>query len=355
MKIGMETECLNNPLTGTELATFLLIQGLSKKGLDIVCYHTKNEKHLNIEKASHRLFKKPLSFPFASSLNNLFHNFCFDNVDIMHFSAPKIVYLKKPKVPIVLSVYDIGPLLYPQYNTKSSHILFKYFLPKYMKEANAIITSSKCVKEDIVKNYQVPEKNVFVIPIGLVREIAPCIEKEPYLLFISSLFPRKNIFGLVQAFILLCKAGFTYKLIIVGQDKGEYAKIAPLISSPLLKEKVIYKGFVDEKQKAELLKKAALLVMPSFYEGFGIPVLEAFSYATPVVASNVTSLPEVVGNAGVLIDPYNVQDIADGIKKALAPGEHEALMQKAVMRAKEFSHEKMVDATLSVYEHVLKK
>jgi glycosyltransferase involved in cell wall biosynthesis len=355
MKIGMETECLNNPTTGIELAACLLIDGIIKKGHELVCYHTENEKHPAIEKASHHLFKKPLPFPFANSFNALFHNSCFDSLDIMHFSAPKIAYLKKPKASIVISVYDIGPLLYPEYNTKSSHILFKYFLPKYMKQADAIITSAHCVKKDIIKNYPVKPENIHVIPIGILQKTAFCKKKEPYLLFISSLFPRKNVVGLVEAFSLLCDEGFPYKLIIVGQDKGEFAKIKPLIDSPLLKDRVIYKGYVSEEEKSSLLEKASLLIMPSFYEGFGIPVLEAFSYATPVVASNVTSLPEVVGDAGVLINPFDVNDIARGIKEALLPDMHPILMEKALKRAEDFSYDKMVDATLDVYSEVLKK
>jgi glycosyltransferase involved in cell wall biosynthesis len=355
MKIGIETECLNNPITGTELGTALLIEGLLKKGHEVKSFHTENENHFHIPGVEHHLFRKPYSFPFANSFNALFHNFCYNSCDLIHFTAPKIFYAKKPRVPIVMTVYDIGPLLFPEYNTKSSHKLFKYFLPKYMKEADAIITSSSCVRNDILNNYPVKEENVHLIPIGLLKKIVLHSEKKPFLLFISSLFPRKNIVGLVKAFSLLCQEGFPYKLIIVGQDKGEYAKIEPLIKSQILKDKVIYKGYVSEEEKIDLLKKASLLVMPSFYEGFGIPPLEAFSYGTPVVASNVTSLPEVVKDAGILIDPYDVNDIAGGIKKALEPSTHAILVKKALKRAEEFSFDKMVESTLYVYEHVLKK
>ncbi len=359
MRIGIETECLNtSTITGTEFATITLIKGLHSKNHEVICYHTKSSQHPTFDPAiTHYLFRKRQSTLLARNLAPLFHYSCFQGLDILHFSSPKVLYLRKPPIPFVLTIHDITPLLFPNFYSKRSHWIFKYIIPKYVRDAAAIIVPSTATKNDLLNNYRINEKKIHTISLSLLNNsINPIEKKDPFLLFIGTLGPRKNLTGLLKAFALLRNRGFPYQLILVGKDDSQFPQwpiLNNMIQQLHMQNYVIYKGYISEEEKAQLLKKASLLVMPSFYEGFGYPLLEAMSYGTPVLTSNVSSMPEVVGKAGILVDPHDPKEIAKGIEHAFSsPSYHQQLVKNSLKQAKSFSSETMIGSILRVYESI---
>ena len=171
--------------------------------------------------------------------------------------------------------------------------------------------------------------------------------KKPYILFLSSLKPSKNVEGLIRAFYELRTTN--YELVIAGKKAWLYEKIFALVNQLGLENKVKFTGFVDEATKVTLMQEASVYVLPSFHEGFGIPVLEAMACGTPVVVSQVASLPEVAGDAGIYVDPYNTESIAQGIMDAIGP-ERSRRVNRGLKRVKLFSWAKTATTTLKVLE-----
>jgi len=172
--------------------------------------------------------------------------------------------------------------------------------------------------------------------------------KGDFLLYVGTLQPRKNLNKLIEAFSRL--GGQDLKLVIVGKKGWLYKEIFGKVKELGLTKKVIFTGYVPYEELSAFYQQAQCFVLVSLYEGFGLPVLEAMHYGCPVVASNVSSLPEVVGQAGILVDPNNIEDIARGIKKAIQ--NREELVQKGYKQVKKFSWDKCAKETLKVLEGV---
>jgi glycosyltransferase involved in cell wall biosynthesis len=173
-----------------------------------------------------------------------------------------------------------------------------------------------------------------------------CIKK-PYLLFLGSLRPSKNIEGLIKAFNKLSQPDLS--LVIAGQKAWLYEAIFQLVKELKLEDKVIFTGFVEEAEIPGLMTEAEAFVMPSFFEGFGIPVVEAMACGTPVVVSKIASLPEVVGKAGIYIDPHDINSIVNGLKTALGPDRNKYI-DLGFKQARKFAWEKTAIATIKVLE-----
>jgi glycosyltransferase involved in cell wall biosynthesis len=170
-------------------------------------------------------------------------------------------------------------------------------------------------------------------------------------LYVGTLEPRKNIEGLLEAFAILKSRGFSHKLVIAGGKGWKYQNIFRTVSRLKLDGDVVFTGYVSDAEKNSLMRKAELFVYPSFYEGFGLPVLEAMALGTPVVTSDNSSFPEIVGDAGILVNPYDVNSIAGGMERALSSSI--SLINKGLKRAKLFTEERMISKILDVYEGVV--
>jgi glycosyltransferase involved in cell wall biosynthesis len=175
--------------------------------------------------------------------------------------------------------------------------------------------------------------------------------KGEYLLYVGTLEPRKNVVRLLQAFHKLKREGHTdYKLVITGAKGWLYQNIFSLISKLELHHQVIFTGWVPEEELPILMSGAQVLVYPSLYEGFGLPPLQAMACGTPVITSNISSMPEVVGDAAILIDPYNIDEIATAIHQVLSDGDlRQRMSQMGIERAKLFSLEKEARQTIEIF------
>lgn len=355
MHVGVYAECLARPFTGVEIQTKALVDGLKRTKHGVTCFHSADKNHPKIKGVKHHLFRAPLPVPFYHRWAAFFHSTSFDGVDVLHLPSPQFPYVKKPKVPVVVTVHDIIPVFMHEAHNWRRPVFFKHILPGYLKKADAIIAVSEATKRDVLMHYDLPEEKVHVVYNALPPgEYKPLRKKKNYLLFMGTLEPRKNVERIIEAFKMVKERGFPHKLVIAGGKGWKYRGIFDKVKQLGLENDVEFRGYVSGKEKRELFRSASLLVWPSLYEGFGVPVLEAMAYGVPVVTSTASSLPEVAGDAAVLVNPYKSADIANGIIGVLSSKKvKNTLIRKGVKRAKQFSLNSMVKKTLAVYEGVL--
>ncbi len=339
MTIGIDTSCLSHTIRGIGTYTLTLLEALRGQKQEIFCYQ---------HSASSRL-------PFANSIASLFRCKCYEKVSLVHFPEPRILYGKRPRVPIVLTIHDVMPLLFPQFFPTKSRMMMQHFLPRYLRQVDAITCPSQQTKQDLLQIFPIPSHKVHVIPLALLpRQRIIQEKKEPFLLYVGSFEPRKNLPGILKAFAKVRKAGFAHKLVLVGKEEGKNRLPHVLIRKLHLKDHIELKGYVSEEEKGALLQKAALLIWPSFYEGFGLPILEAMASGTPVVTSNSSAMREVAGDAAILVDPHDHDQIADGAIKILSSQEKmKMLIEKGLQRSKEFSLEHFGKRHVDLYSFLV--
>jgi len=177
--------------------------------------------------------------------------------------------------------------------------------------------------------------------------------KDPFILYVGTLEPRKNIPTLIHAFAKVKKDGFPQKLLLIGGKGWKYEEIFSAINELSLTDQILIPGYVPDEDLVYFYNVADLFVYPSLYEGFGLPPLEAMACGTPVITSNKSSLPEVVGDAALLVDPLDVRALAGAIERVLANEELRAqLSERGLKRAKFFSWKKTAERTWEVYRAV---
>ncbi|HWP46757.1 MAG TPA: glycosyltransferase family 1 protein [Candidatus Limnocylindrales bacterium] len=277
--------------------------------------------------------------------------------------------------PYVVTIHDLIPLFFPKLVPKKHLLLFHILMRWVARIADKIITDSNSSKKDILDRLGVPEEKIQVIylahhpvyrPIPDRNKIESILAKYrlngKYLLFTGVLEPKKNLLRLIEAFYLLktqINPHKDLKLVLVGGTGWGYTgageNLPRLIEQRELKEEVIFTGYVPDEDLPYLYNGAELFVFPSLYEGFGLPVLEAMACGTPVVTSKVSSLPEIVGEAGKLINPYDPRSIAEGISEVLTNQTlRQSMIEKGLQRAHLFSWQRTAAETLAVYRSVTK-
>lgn len=281
-----------------------------------------------------------------------------NNIDILHVQYITPFWLPK-NIKVITTIHDISWKFYPQYIKKSDLFFLNALIPISLKKADKIITVSQTSKNDIVKIFKISPDKIAMIYNGADNTVGHAMSDsinlpEKFILYVGTLQPRKNIPALLEAFNILNTKYpiLNTKLIIAGGKGHNYdQRIDMLVEKYKLQDKVLFPGFVDEKDLATMYGLADLFVFPSLYEGFGIPAIEAMAMGTPVVVSNKSCLPEVVGQAGLIVDPENSEEFADVIYKILSDKAlRNNLIEKGYKRAKEFSWEKTAKETLEVYK-----
>lgn len=299
--------------------------------------------------------------------------------DVIHYSYFDFFFntLKLVKKPTVVTIFDTIPLIYPEHYQTGVKGKINFWRQKNkLKNIDAVLTISETSKKDIVRFLDVPPEKIHVVYLAPGREFRKLdirsamleIRKkynppEEFILYVGDVNYNKNILGLLYAFSniknLPAQAGLksNLKLILVGeafkkQNLPETKLITQLIKKLGLEDKVLMPGFVSEEDLVKIYNLATVYCQPSFYEGFGLPVLEAMACGTPVVSARTQALVEIIGDSGVFIDPNSPSDIARGIKEALDT--RSDLVKRGLVRAKEFSWEKTARRTIEVYKQVKK-
>jgi glycosyltransferase involved in cell wall biosynthesis len=367
MKIGIISESLNRPITGVENYVFNLIKellnlSLKKKDVDIELINYKKNRYFKniseiiINNPFEKIFKT-LWYPYA--IYKLKENKEFDIIhNTRHF--PTVFKLKYSKY--MITVLDIMPIVIPpnKYSIKK-YIMYRTLLPRTLKSADKIITISHHTKQDLTKYLKVPEDKIKVIHLAANENYKPLNENEintikqkynlnyPFILYVGGLAPNKNVERLIKAYYKLKKQDVKHKLIITGVKRWKYKSIFETIDKLNLQKDVIFAGYVPDEDLPALYNAADLFVYPSLYEGFGLPPLEAMACGTPVITSNASSLPEVVGDAGIMVNPYDVDELAKAMYEVLTnDGLREELSKKGLERAKLFSWKKCAEEHLKV-------
>jgi len=231
--------------------------------------------------------------------------------------------------------------------------------------ADKVLVDSYSVKNELMDRLKVPEEKIHVVPLGVSpgyrvvdnRNLIKSVKekygiKKDYILQVGNIEPRKNLPRLFNAFSLVKeKTNNSYQLVNVGKKGWLYKEIFEMLNKYGLQEDIIFTEYVPEEDLVLLYNGAELLAYPSLYEGFGLPILEAMSCGTPVITSNVSSMPEVAGKAALLIDPLNGEEIAWAIHKVLTDTElKNRLKNSGLERTAFFSWEKTARQTLEVYQ-----
>jgi alpha-1,3-rhamnosyl/mannosyltransferase len=220
-----------------------------------------------------------------------------------------------------------------------------------VRHAARVLAVSERTKQDLIERYGVPERKVVVTPNGIDPAFCPegpRVEGPPYALFVGTLQPRKDPEAAIEALGLL---NGDLRLVLAGPDKGGGAQARATASRLGLDSRIEFRGHVDRDELAALYRGAACLVLPSRWEGFGLPIVEAMASGTPVVASRVGAIPEVAGEAAVLVEPADASALAAGIERALA--DRERLVLAGLERARAFSWRETARRTLEVYRELV--
>lgn len=289
-------------------------------------------------------------------------------VDLLH--APAFIGPLMSPCPVVITLHDITFLLYPSHFRRWWVAYLKAVIPWAVKSAVAIICVSEHTKVDIVSTYKIASDKVYVVPHGVDHQrFHPSVTldrgwaknlglRDGYVLHVGALSHRKNIPTLLRAFAHLRSQGKceSSQLVLAGQEApglAGTAEIKETIHQLDLASSVVLTGHVPDQQLPGLYTHASVLVMPSLYEGFGFPILESMAVGTPVVASNTSSLPEVAGDAAILVSPRDelalAAAIADVIEnRTLA----EQLRVRGLNRAHQFSWQRAASETIAIYRRV---
>jgi glycosyltransferase involved in cell wall biosynthesis len=265
----------------------------------------------------------------------------------------------------VITVHDIAYEFFPEAFSKFMLFYLKLTTRFGVKFAKKILAVSQSTKNDIVKVYGISPEKITVTHLGVdprfkpmtYDEVQPVLDKynlayKKYILFCGTLQPRKNIGKLVDAFIKLKKDyRIEEKLVIAGGRGWLWEPIVAKIAEAGMKDAIRSLGFIDTKDLPALYNGAEVLTLPALYEGFGLPPLEAMACGIPVVVSNVSSMPEVVGDAGILVDPNSIESIAEGILNVLMDKNlQNELSKKGIERARQFTWDETARKTLEVLE-----
>ena len=251
----------------------------------------------------------------------------------------------------VVTVHDVSFARHHDFMPMHDLAAFRTLVPLAMRRAARVLTVSEWAKGDLVERYHLPPDRVVVTPNGVDDDLSPDgpgEQRPPYVLFVGGLQRRKDPVTAVRA---LAGLDPELHLVIAGPDRGEGAEVRRITRELGLDERVEVLDYVDRERLIALYRGALALVFPSRYEGFGLPALEAMACGTPVVAADVTSLPEVVGDAGILVRPGDPDALADGVRRAIA--ESDRLVAAGLVRASGYRWSVTAERAAAVYAEVL--
>ena len=270
------------------------------------------------------------------------------------FSPSHYLPLISP-VPTVCSIMDLGFLHYPQQLTQKDLYQLTAWTAASIKQAKHVITISQFTKQEIVDTYHYPALRISVVYPGVSppkKIMTDASLPANFFLSLGTLKPSKNIPFLIEAFSSFSQKNPSYKLMIVGKKGWLYDQIFATVKQYNLMDKIIFQDYITEYQKWPLLKQAKALIIPSLYEGFGIPAIEAMAVGTPVIASTSASLLEIVKNYGLLIDPHHPSELTQALSTIILSKSQEKYRKLGYKRAKDFSWNASAQILIDLFNQV---
>jgi len=289
-----------------------------------------------------------------------------ERIDLLHCPKSAIPYVSP--CPVVVTLHDLIPIKYPETEKFSARIYWRLQIPIAARRSSYVITDSEHARREIMDDFGVPAERISAIMLGF----DPAMLRKPdialtndvmsrynlpddYILYVGTIQPRKNLSTLIEAFHLLKQSrNIPHKLVIVGRKGWLYDTLFARIRELGLDDEILFTGFVPDEELPSIYSRAAVFAYLSLFEGFGLPPLEAMACGVPVITSDTTSLPEVVGDAGIALPPTDVPRVRDALGTVLGDSNLRATMrQKGVERSRRFSWEAAARETLAVYMSVL--
>ncbi len=291
-------------------------------------------------------------------------------IDVYHAPCSELLE-ESHGYKVVVTIHDLIFKTCPGVHTQKTIDMLERQTALIVEKADRIICISRCTSQDLIKYYPVDEKKIRLIYNGVDKDIFYKITEaeqqqarkvlkakgveSPFLLFVGTIEPRKNLRGLLEAFRMLrSRTDFKGKVVVVGMKGWLSDGLEDYIRQLKIKNDVLFLGYVSNEELRYLYNLTEAFVFPSYYEGFGFPIVEAFCCGAPVITSNISSPFEIAGDCAITIDPYDPEQIALALQEILAhPEKREELSQKGRKRSELFSFKKTAEETLKVYKELI--
>lgn len=376
MRIGINTAFLSQPLTGSGQYTAQLLRALAEvddaNEYQLFSYAPAASSLSLPPRFSHpRLLGSPAAGSGENAQKAWYEQVALPwaaqghRLDLLHY--PYFAGPLRCPVPVVMTVHDLVPLLFREYRSSLLAGLYTALVAAAARRAKTLIADSQCTKRDIVEHLRVPAERVQVIYLAADERFRPVADAgalaairrqyglaDRFLLYLGGLDRRKGVDLLLRALASLKAQGVRGLQLAIGGELRPPSPLFPdlprLAQGLGLKDEVVFLGLVPEEDKLLLYNAAAALVYPSLYEGFGLPPLEAMACGVPVVCSSAASLPEVVGDAALLVKPGCEEGLAAALERLWGdPSLQEELRERGLARARHFSWRRTAEQTLGVY------
>jgi glycosyltransferase involved in cell wall biosynthesis len=308
-----------------------------------------------------RIFKLPSQLWHFAVILDIFAS----RLDVFHSTFSFIIPTLLGLITVT-TIHDASAILFGDTHSLKVKTLHRLFFNFAAKRTNRVIADSFSSKNDIARLTGVKDNKIVVTHLAVDDDYKPLGEEsinvirrkynipKEYILFNATLEPRKNVSRLIRAFHLMRnKFGVTHRLVLAGKKGWLYNEIFSLVRNLDLEREVIFTNWVPDEDLPALYSAAAVVAYPSLYEGFGLSILKAFACGTPVVTSNISSMPEVAGDAAILVDPYDTEALAESLWRVISDEKFaKNLREKGFAQVKKFSWEKTAKDTLEVYKAV---
>jgi glycosyltransferase involved in cell wall biosynthesis len=365
MRFGIDAHAIGRKLTGNEVFIRNLLRGFASQDdpSEFVAYVSRPDAVAWIPESFR--WRMVAGNPFLRLGVDLTRKIAEDKPDLLHvqYTAP----LRCP-VPVVVSVHDVSFLEHPDYFTAPRALQLKWTVVQTMRRAARVVTPSVFSREAILRNCRIAEEKIEVIPYAVSPALRPLPREQaraqvqarygvpgPYILTVGDLQPRKNQTGLIRAFEELIRhhPQLPHRLVLVGKDTWFGPRVRRLAAQSPAAERIHFTGFVTDDDLLPLYGGCDLFVFPSFYEGFGLPVLEAMACGRAVASSNASALPEVADAAGLLFDPASTGEMVRAMRDVLLDAELRARLERLGQKhAALFSWDETARRHLDVYYEV---
>lgn len=349
MKVLITAEVLGRTWTGVQFYTLQLIEHLARcDAVDLTVRCRAEVADILPDNCEKRIFAGKFAAWHAAR-----HE--LEGFDIIHCPTVRAPFRRAPRgVKTVMTVHDLVPLTYGHTHQWHYRMYFRHVLPRIVRRFHALVAVSAATRRDVHNHYAVADDKMHVIPEGCRFEGCPpemsTARRERFILAVGTLEPRKNLARVVEAFLAIDDP--TLKLVIAGGRGWGETRLDEMVNPH--RDRIDLRGYVETDDLRDLYRRAAMLVYPSLYEGFGLPVLEAMTLGCPVVTSRVSSLPEVGGDAAVYVDPYDVEAMAETIAALMADESRRAAMaRQGVERAAGFTWDACAQRTVELYRSLL--
>jgi glycosyltransferase involved in cell wall biosynthesis len=372
MRIGIDATALPLQPVGAGIYMINLVRALAavnERDELVIFTHPAGRKQMAVQESKHfrwavvpdksiprRLFWEQIGLP------RLVGKMRLDLLHSLHYTRPWRLPCRS-----VVTFHDMTFFLYPQLHTRSKQAFFPLTIRASARSADAIIAVSESTRADSIRLLGIPGEKIIATPLGVDPAFRPIRDLESldvvrqrynlpdrFILYVGLVEPRKNLSGLIRAYRSALEGGIAHRLVVVGRFGWSYQQVLDEIEALGLQERVQFTGYIPQADLPIVYNLASLFVYPTLYEGFGLPALEAMACGTPVVTSNVASLPEIIGEAGVLIPPGDQQALSQALQDVLSdPGLQTHLAIKGPQQASQFTWERTARQTLQVYRQVL--